>query len=484
MADVSESTLAPRSAAWKWAICGLLLLATMLNYMDRLTLNLLSADIMQELKFDDLLYGQLESGFAYAFALGAILMGWLADRWNVRWLYPAAVLAWSAAGFATGLVTGFVGLLACRFFLGLAEAGHWPCALRTTQRVLSSSERSLGNSILQSGAAFGAILTPLIIIYMVAWTGSWRSPFLIIGALGTAWAVAWLLSIRASDLALEHVTPSPSLMSILGWLMALLAVDMTIRVLTHPQGAPADTPAVPAVPWAPLAVKAAIFILGAGGVCWWYQGVSRDEDKMPRPLYLRRFAALMIMVVTINITWHYLRAWLPLFLRKQHGYSSEFTGSFLTVYAIATDVGTLSSGFVALTLSRRGLSVHASRSLVFLFCALLTLLTVLAAVLPSGYLLLGVLMVIGFASLGQFPLYYSFSQELTERHQGKLTGSLSCINWLAMYLMQELAGASAALTGSYSPALALAGLAPLAGLAAMVLLWGKEPEPLPVATEN
>ena len=76
---------------------------------------------------------------------------------------------------------------------------------------------------------------------------------------------------------------------------------------------------------------------------------------------------------------------------------------------------------------------------------------------------------------GQFPLYYSFSQELTVRHQGKLTGSLSCINWLAMYLMQELAGASAELTGSYSPALAVAGLAPLVGLGAMFFLWGKAP---------
>jgi len=100
-----------------------------------------------------------------------------------------------------------------------------------------------------------------------------------------------------------------------------------------------------------------------------------------------------------------------------------------------------------------------------------------AAVLPRGDILLGVLLVIGFASLAQFPLYYSFSQELTERHQGKLTGSLSCINWLAMYLMQELAGASAVQTGSYSQGMALAGLAPLAGFAAMIVLWGKDPPP-------
>src|SRR6266478_4911746 len=96
-----------RGPAWKWWVCGLLLLATMLNYMDRLTLNLMAVRIMDDFQLDERHYGQLESAFAFAFALGAIVVGWMADRWNVRWIYPIAVLAWSAAGFATGLAHGF-----------------------------------------------------------------------------------------------------------------------------------------------------------------------------------------------------------------------------------------------------------------------------------------------------------------------------------------------------------------------------------------
>src|SRR5947209_1661351 len=168
----------PRGTAWKWWICGLLLLATMINYMDRLTLNQTAKRVMEEVGFDERGYADLESAFAYAFSLGAILTGWLADRVNLRWLYPAALFAWSLAGFATGLVPGFFGLLACRFVLGLAEAGHWPCALRTTQRILSPSERSLGNSLLQSGAALGAVLTPLLILTLPTGPGTWRYAFL------------------------------------------------------------------------------------------------------------------------------------------------------------------------------------------------------------------------------------------------------------------------------------------------------------------
>ncbi len=87
---------------------------------------------------------------------------------------------------------------------------------------------------------------------------------------------------------------------------------------------------------------------------------------------------------------------------------------------------------------------------------------------------MGLLLVIAFASLGLFPIYYSFSQELTTRHQGKLTGALGCINWLAMYLLQAGIGESVKATGSYSMGVALAGLAPLVGVAALVFLWGRD----------
>src|SRR5579872_3993160 len=99
---VPDLSLRSRSSAWKWWVCALLLLATMINYMDRLTVNLTAQRIKAELRLSNEQYGQVESGFGLAFALGALVFGVLADRWNVRWLYPAALLLWSVAGFATG----------------------------------------------------------------------------------------------------------------------------------------------------------------------------------------------------------------------------------------------------------------------------------------------------------------------------------------------------------------------------------------------
>jgi hypothetical protein len=116
----------------------------------------------------------------------------------------------------------------------------------------------------------------------------------------------------------------------------------------------------------------------------------------------------------------------------------------------------------------------------------LTTSSLAAAVLPAGPLLLAVLLLVGFAALGLFPAYYSFSQELTVEHQGKLTGALGCICWMAMALLHEVVPDVAGRTGSYSAQVGAAGLLPLVGVAPLLLLWGRAPasaEEAPAATK-
>ena len=87
---------------WKWYVCGMLLLALVLNYMDRQTLSLTITAIEQEIHTNNAQYGRLEKGFGLAFAVGTLFFGLLADRLNVKWLYPFVLVGWSAAGLATG----------------------------------------------------------------------------------------------------------------------------------------------------------------------------------------------------------------------------------------------------------------------------------------------------------------------------------------------------------------------------------------------
>jgi ACS family hexuronate transporter-like MFS transporter len=465
-----------RRAAWKWSVCGLLLLATMINYMDRLTLNQMALPIKSEFGLDDRGYGQLESAFGVAFALGAILVGWMADRWNVYWIYPAAVLVWSLAGFVTGLAQDFASLLVCRFSLGLAEAGNWPCALRTTQHILPPQERTLGNSILQSGAALGAVLTPILVFQLARATGSWRYGFMVIGVVGLVWVAAWLMWLRGPDLARTHARQPPPLVGLFVTLSMLYLADLDIHLFALQLLGPGS--------WMPLAGKWVVTGLGIAAVVRWLAAVTRGDTRLPRSLFFRRFAALAVMVVAINLTWHFFRAWLPLFLQKQLGYKPEEFQWFSTGYYLCADLGSLAAGFATLGLARWGLSVHASRVAIFTTCALLTTLSLAAAALPAGWMLTAVLLVIGFAALGLFPPYYSFSQELTVEHQGKLTGALGCICWMVMALEHEVVGDVVERMGTYSAAVAAAGLVPLVGLGVLLLLWGKNPPTEPEAKKE
>jgi ACS family hexuronate transporter-like MFS transporter len=167
-------------------------------------------------------------------------------------------------------------------------------------------------------------------------------------------------------------------------------------------------------------------------------------------------------------------------LREQLGYSRLAVIYFTSAFYIATDVGCLGAGLAVKLLSSRGKTVHTSRMLIFLACGLLTALSMVVAVLPAGPLMLGILLLIGAGSLGLFPIYYSLTQELSTRHQGKLTGLLACTAWIASSLMQKQVGVWVDRTGSYSTILFVAGLLPLASFTALFLLWDSRSDLVPV----
>jgi hypothetical protein len=113
---------------------------------------------------------------------------------------------------------------------------------------------------------------------------------------------------------------------------------------------------------------------------------------------------------------------------------------FSSGYYLASDAGALTAGFLTLFLVSKGASVINSRKWVYGFFSFFTLLSIPAAFMPSGPLFLVVLIMIGFSTLALFPSYYSFSQDLTVKHQGKITGALGSLNWVGMFVMQISAG--------------------------------------------
>lgn len=402
-----------------WWICGLLLLASTINYMDRQTLSNTSDRITREFELSEEQFGTLELAFGLAFAVGATVFGLISDRASVKWLYPTVLLLWSGMGFATGLVESYAGLLWCRMLLGFFEAGHWPCALKTTQRLLPSSKRTLGNSVLQSGTAIGAMVTPLIIKSMLTdQRGSWRPAFQIVGLIGIVWAVLWIITIWGRDME------------------STAADDAGSKLKSATGDAPLDS-------------------------------------SFLSVICSRKYLALVIVVLSINLCWHQFRVWMQKFLIRGRGYDEFASLDINFWFNVMTDVGCLSAGFATAFLFRRGLSAHWSRCLIFGLCSLMVVSGAAIPWLPKGPALITVLMVVGLGSLGLFPCYYAFTQELSIIHQGKVAGTLGTIAWTTS-LWHKYFGRWVDQTKSYDLGMSIVTILPLLSIVALILIWPRE----------
>lgn len=206
-----------RKNSWKWWVCGLLLFASAINYMDRQTLANAATRITTQFGLTQEQYGDFEAGFGWAFAIGSLFFGIIVDKFNVRNVYPIALVLWSVTGFATGFADSYHDFLYCRTALGFFEGGHWPCAVKTTRLLLDAKDRSMGNSVLQSGTSIGAVITPLLMLWMLTPDpGSWRRPFFVIGSFAIVWVVLWFALIKKDDLRpAEKETHAPGLLQIL-----------------------------------------------------------------------------------------------------------------------------------------------------------------------------------------------------------------------------------------------------------------------------
>jgi fucose permease len=226
--------------------------------------------------------------------------------------------------------------------------------------------------------------------------------------------------------------------------------------------------------------------VGGIGVLWaiaWLAIVPRNALVAPsnselktsagiwRTLLDRRMLVILAVAALINTTWQLLRAWLPKFLQEGRGYEESQALYFNAVWFGVTDLGCLGAGAVALWLVRRGQPVVAARLRTFLVCALMASVTILVPWLPKGWLLLAVLLIAGAGSLGVFPTYHAFTQDLTRLHQGKVTGVAGVAAWAVSPLVQRLYGRHVDASHSFDQGLALAGCLPVIACALLYVFW-------------
>lgn len=386
-------------ARWRWVVCGLLLGATFLNYLDRQTLSVSAPLIRAELGLDLSQLGLIFSAFYWSYAAGQILVGFVLDRVPVKYAYPAAVAAWSAVGALAGLATGMWSLLLLRVALGVCEAANWPAAMSVVARQFPPAERSLANGIFQSGTSLGAVVAPPLLITVAAHHG-WRSGFVLVGMLGFVWVFAWR------------------------WLYR--------DVRAEPIGALEAAGAAPAAARVPLSAL----------------------------LRSRRLLGLVLASSFLNPCLYFYVNWLPTYFEKAGVAFGQRMALMLLVTYLALDFGYVTGGALVVKLSRHMGVLRARRTMVTLGaplpCALLMLPLLESFVLVTAMIALATL------GVGWFMVnYLAFVEELAHDRVATTAGLLGAAGSLSGAAVMWLVGAMTQATGSFDAAFGLMAAMPI-----------------------
>jgi len=176
---------------YRWTICALLFVATTMNYTDRQVLALLKDVLEVEFNWTDTDYANITATFQFTYAFAMLFAGRFIDWLGTKWGYTWALVWWTIAGIGHGFATGKFSFMALRAALGIGEAGGFPAAIKATAEYFPKKERALATGIFNSGTNVGAIITPLIVPWIVANWG-WQWAFYIIAGTNLPWLFFWL----------------------------------------------------------------------------------------------------------------------------------------------------------------------------------------------------------------------------------------------------------------------------------------------------
>lgn len=182
----------------RWAIIGLIFLATVINYIDRSALAIMwgnenvEGSISQSLGLTKSDYSLILNIFMVAYALGQLFSGKLFDKVGTRIGYVISIGVWGLSSFFHSMATGLFSLSFLRSTLGLSEAGNWPGGVKSNAEWFPIKERAIAQGLFNAGASIGSVIAPPFIATLFVAYG-WRITFMVIGSFGLLWIIPWLL---------------------------------------------------------------------------------------------------------------------------------------------------------------------------------------------------------------------------------------------------------------------------------------------------
>lgn len=303
----------------RWSVAALLFLSTGLNYLDRQTLSILATTIQADLKIDDMGYAQITSYFLFSYTIMYAVSGRLVDFLGTRRSLALAVSGWSLAGMLHGVAHSAGQLAACRLLLGTFESANFPAGIKAVAEWFPVKMRALGIGIFAAGGSFGAAVAAPLVSYLALAYG-WRMAFVVVGAMGFLWLVAWL-------------------------------------AVYHPA---AQHPRLPAADRAEFEREAA----GSGGqATFGFRALLANR---------RTWGCILVRVFTDPIV-YFVSFWIPKYLTTAHGFTLADIGKYAWIPFVALSGGNILGGSIASWLIGRGGGVDRVRKGLMLWASLLVL---------------------------------------------------------------------------------------------------------------
>lgn len=318
----------------RWWIAGLIVAASVLNYLDRTALSVASAVIRDELRLSNTQYAYITNGFLVAYTFSYLFGGMLVDRIGTRTALAGTISLWSLANMAHALAQRLGHLVGFRALLALGEAAFYPAAMRSLSEWFHPRDRAKPTGMLLAGASLGALLAPIVVAGMmrVEWIG-WRGAFVVTGALGFLLVPALLILARP-----PHRNP-------------LLRAEEREYLGALAAATGAHTQAPP-----------------------------------PFRRLLRHPGAWLLLTARMltDAAWYLLLFWLLLYLQKQRSWTVEMVALYGWIPFAAADLGALAGGWLSSGLVARGVPVLAARARCMFGFALLLPASLAAYSLPQG----------------------------------------------------------------------------------------------------
>jgi ACS family hexuronate transporter-like MFS transporter len=406
-------------AGLRWWIAGLIFLATLINFVNRLTVSVLAPVITEQLRLSNSEFASITTSFLIAYTLSQSLSGKLYDRIGPKRGFTISIVVWSLASMAHALARGLTGLNCFRFLLGLGEAGNWPGAAKVIAEWFPARQRALGMGIFNSGTSIGSVVAPPLIIGLNAILG-WQATFVAVGIVGFGWLALWLRIYDTPELH-PRITSAE---------LALIRQDREAK---------------------------------DGRVISWRELLRHREV----------WAIVIARFFADPVWWLYI-TWLPLYLYNVHGFSLKQIGLFAWLPYVAADAGSLGGGWASGFLIARGWPVNRARKTIVIAGMLMMSAGILAARTTSAMAALAVIAVVLFGFQSWINNVQTMPSDwFPERAVGAVTGLGGTGAGIGAILFTQTTGLVVDRFHSYTPILVAAALLPVLGTLALFVLGGE-----------